>query len=180
MGLLSNPLGFLFGEDEKQGAVDRRVNREPEGQRWWENWENVFGEGGPMDPMSVYPKAVTALDSLMGWQGGKGVSASGGGSVPGLLSTTMANAPIKVSMDGKQFSITPRWARELPFQYASALSGLMDPWLRAGMELEQGRYGSAYRQPESYGVIGDTIGSFGKSLGGTLGKSTGTGIAKAL
>jgi hypothetical protein len=57
----------LFGDEPEQGAIDRRMNREPEGQRWWERWEQTFGQGGPMDPMSVYPSARTALETLMGY-----------------------------------------------------------------------------------------------------------------
>jgi len=172
MGLFDDPVGTIFGSGEKTGAVDRRVSREPEGQRWWENWERTFGSGGPMDPMVVYPKMMAGLDQLMGWSGGQRLPASGGPGL-GMLSQTMASAPVKVSLGGKSYSVTPRWARDLPFRYAAAVSSLMNPWLQGGMQLESGRIGMPYYQAPTDGLFGDVVrgisGGFGKSYGQAAG-----------
>lgn len=303
MGLFDDPLGTFFGGPAEEGVLDRRVNREPEGQRWWDRWEQTYGAGGPMDPMSVYPKAMAALDQLMGFSyapsygqqlGGTGGGGGGGllnyqqpeyqrapagfgppnygpdavvlgpggaygvgglqpepnlplgmemasgaspnpepwgvpgfsmddvlppamtqgpnnlpggnaayrsgaipmelnsgtygmassapgmdapaGTMPGLMSRTLKEAPVRVRMGGNEFSITPRWARELPFSYAAAVGKLMDPWYGGGMELERGRLGDTWRDQSTGGFFG----TFGDAFAGSFGESMGKGAAGGL
>lgn len=147
MGLIDDPLGFVFGDDGDQGAIDRRVNREDEGERWWQRWEATFGAGGPMDPLAVYPKITAALDR------------------------TLATPKFNLNFDGKSYPVTPSYAREAPYRYAAALGSLMDPWLQGGMELERGRYGSPYYREPSGGLVGTFGNSLAKSTGEGLGNA---------
>lgn len=306
MGLFDNPLGFLFGDEPEQGAIDRRMNREPEGQRWWERWEQTFGQGGPMDPMNVYPRALTALETLMGhyfpgwgnlnfgWQAplapapgntpgvrtgrsdqfvGRPAQAGGGRSMPGILdmaqdgggvwgaagtlmdsptlqsrdapvhgfkpddfsanpapairrdmsyrikqpgepgydpkrdyvpdalqdggfktapvgdgyAMTPAPAgggamnpgllePLTLSIDGHSYPVVTKWDRarnDLAMQYVAALTGMMNPWLQGGMELERGRYGAPYQTPGSSGLLGGAVNSFAGGFGKGFGDYAG-------
>jgi len=61
MGLLDNPLGFIFGDDGDKGVVDTRADRTGEGKRFWQRWEELFGPGGPGDPGRLYGLALGEL-----------------------------------------------------------------------------------------------------------------------
>lgn len=63
MGLLSSAMNFIFGDDGDNGVVDTRANRTGEGQKFWQQWEQVFGEGGPADPLKVYQEAMKVLNT---------------------------------------------------------------------------------------------------------------------
>lgn len=94
MGLLDSVGGWLFGGGSKQGTIDKRLNREPEGQRWWEKWESVFGDGGVADPATVYAKAMQSLDA----------------------------APVTLNFGGQRFSVQPKGAQRQAQAYVGLLS----------------------------------------------------------
>ncbi|KMY67130.1 hypothetical protein AAU61_14480 [Desulfocarbo indianensis] len=284
MGLFDDPLGFIFGDDGDQGVLDRRANREPEGQRWWERWEQTFGGGGPMDPLNVYPQARSALDMIMGqyfpgWGGaslggiapmgpapadggnfapagrtgyaapgllelergqdnifgmvraGKGNLDNAGAAMPGArtmeyrlkepgepgydpvrdrlpadltksgwppmqggsveggqaeitqpigLQAQPASGgpgllePFSIKIGGQKVPVLTKYDRarmDLPFRYAAAMSGLMDPWLQGGLELERGRYGQPYQNQGGRGLLGDVLVGGAGGLGAGIGKS---------
>lgn len=98
MGLLSDPLGAIFGGDGDQGAVDKRVNREPEGQRWWEKWESIFGDGQQADPAALYAKALGALEA----------------------------PPVRLNFGGQSFSVQPRAAQRQAQSYLGLLQPWFD------------------------------------------------------
>ncbi|MCB2226659.1 MAG: hypothetical protein KQH53_08270 [Desulfarculaceae bacterium] len=61
MGLLDDPLGFIFGSDGDQGTVDTRSDRTGEGKRYWQRWEEIFGPDGPGDPYQLVERALGEL-----------------------------------------------------------------------------------------------------------------------
>ena len=61
MGLLDDPVGFFFGSDGDQGVVDTRAGRTEEGKRFWQRWEEIYGEGGPADPLKIYDLVQSEL-----------------------------------------------------------------------------------------------------------------------
>jgi hypothetical protein len=90
----------------------------------------------------------------------------GGASMPGLLE------PMTISIDGMKMPIVTKYDQtrnDMALRYVAALTGMMDPWMQGGMELERGRYGSPYQTPGSNGLIGGAINSvangFGKGVG---------------
>lgn len=62
MGLFDDPIGYVFGGDSDKGTVDKRSERTSEGKRWWEQWEEVFGSGGDLDPSNIMRQAYDALN----------------------------------------------------------------------------------------------------------------------
>lgn len=63
MGLFNDTLGFFFGDDGDQGVVDTRAGRTGEGQRYWQKWEEIYGDGGPADPLKLYQEVMKALNT---------------------------------------------------------------------------------------------------------------------
>jgi len=61
MGLFDDPIGYLFGEEDKEVVMDRRLPREERGEKWWQTWDRIFGQGGPADPYDIYGKATELL-----------------------------------------------------------------------------------------------------------------------
>jgi hypothetical protein len=165
MGLMD----FLFGSEPEMRVLDPRLKREPQGELWWQTFDRTWGSGGPMNPLVAYDKIGAGLDQMMGWKLAPVGKDAYGTPVMKLVSSTMQNAPIAVSGGGITRQITPRWARNLPLQYSSAMSGLMQPWFNAGMSLESSRMGQPYRTSGSSGLFGGLMGAATNLLGRGLG-----------
>jgi hypothetical protein len=159
---------FFLGSEPK--AVDTRMSRTKEGKRWWQQFEDVYGTYGPLNPLSTYSKAMAGLDQMMGFELKQVGTAANGVPVMRLVSTAVNDAPITVKAGNITRKVTPSWARELPLQYASAASGLMQPWLNAGMTLEAGRQGAMTKgSPGLFDYLGGAAaGKIGEGVGGAL------------
>lgn len=140
MGLLDDPLGTLFGSDGNQGVVDKRANREPEGQRWWEKWESLFGTGGMADPTNLYAKALQSLNQ----------------------------PPVTLNFGGQRISVQPRSAQRQAQAYLGLLQPWMEGGMelergRYGQPYYQpadsGLFGS---------VINGLAGGIGRGIGQSL------------
>ena len=158
-------LSDLFvGSDPE--AVDTRLPREASGNRWWKTFGQMYDEGSPLDPAGLASKTSSVLDQMMGFQ--PVIDAQG--NQTGFMSSVLANAPVTVNFNGKSYRVTPKWARELPLQYVSAVDTMLDPFHTAGMKLEDLRRGAASAGSDGFmqTFLNSTAGNLGKGLAGGL------------
>ncbi len=141
MGLLSDPLGAIFGGDGDQGVVDKRTNREPEGQRWWEQWERIYGQGGQADAEGIVAKALASL-----------------------------NQPaVKLNIGGQSFSVQPRSGQRQAQAYMGLLSPWMEGGMELERGRYGSTYYQPPDTGLIGTVIGNLAGGVGKGIGMKLG-----------
>jgi hypothetical protein len=90
--------GWLFGSGSKNDVVDRRLPRDPIGAKFWEKWDQVYGDGGEADPATVYAKAMQSLNQ----------------------------SPISLNFGGQSFSVQPRSAQRQAQAYMGLLGPWME------------------------------------------------------
>jgi hypothetical protein len=144
MGLLDGIGGFLFGGGSKQGTIDKRMDRDPIGDRWWQKWESVFGDGGVADPQDLYAKAVGALNA----------------------------APINLSIGGgPSFAVQPRGAQRQAQAYMGLLAPWMEGGMELERGRYGNTYNNPASTGVIGNLIGGMGKGAGEGLGVGLGKA---------
>lgn len=138
MGLLDDPLGTIFGGAGDQGVVDKRANREPEGQRWWEKWESLFGTGGTADPTSLYAKALQSLEQ----------------------------PPVTLNFGGQRISVQPKSGQRQAQAYLGLLQPWMEGGMELERGRYGQPYYQAPDSGLLGGLVGSAGKMFGAALGG--------------
>ena len=145
MGLLDNPVGFVFGEDPSAETVDRRKDRTSEGKRWWQQWKEIYQNGGNLDPGHVMNRAYDVLNK----------------------------GPVQITSPWGSFPVYPRSQQRQSQAYLGLLDPWYNAGMMLeGQRLGQAVYNPG--QPGLLGnFLDNAAGSLGRSIGGGVGYGIG-------
>lgn len=135
-----------------------------------------FFVGGDDEKGVVDTRADRTAEGQRFWERWEEIFGPGGAGDPSKIYEMalghLTAPPVNIGLDGMRVPVYPKsYGRQ-----ASALVGLLQPWLEGGLLLEQGRKGMGYYRPGDDGLLGDMQTAFATSFAGNAGKGMAGGL----